>query len=261
MVKAGKKSNSLILVSEGDSWYDYPGYNMIDHIEKKLREHKVKYKILRLEENGDEAVAMLARRKRHKLANLLSKHGDDIHVFFFDGGGNDIAGKWDMPFIIRQTPDPDEPDPVKQWINAERLDRRMQQIENAYRDLVDLRDDYSPSTTIITHTYDQAIPNGKKASFLLGLLKSGPWLKPYMKHIPEDLHQSIIDVILGRIEPIVSELAKTKKKFKIARTTGTLKRDEKLWANELHPTKKGFEMVGDKLWNVLIKVPAVKARL
>ena len=260
MVKATEYSNPLLLISEGDSWYDYPGYNLIDHLQKRLYKNKIAFQILRLENNGAEAVGMLSRKQRHRISKLLKKYSNKIDVLFFDGGGNDVVGKWDLPFIIRDKPHGD-PNEFSSWIIKRRLDRRMKQIENAYLDLVDIRDDYSPTTTIITHTYDLVIPDGTKAKFLLGLIKSGPWLKPYLKHIPLEHHVPIVDHILGRIKPIVEKLSATKNRFVVAPTQGTLKRQKKYWANELHPNKKGFELVGEKLWKVLIKVPEVKKRL
>jgi len=203
---------------------------------------------------------MLSRKQRHRISSLLKKYSNEIDVLFFGGGGNDVVGKWDLPFVIRDKPKGD-PSKSESWINSVRLNRRMKQIENAYLDLIDIRDDYSPKTIIVTHTYDQAIPDGTKAKFFLGLIKRGPWLKPYLKHIPQPLHMPIVDHILGRIEPLVEGIAKKKKNFLVAATKGTLKRQKKYWANELHPNKKGFELVGDKLWKVVMELPEVKRRM
>ncbi|MBW2425362.1 MAG: hypothetical protein JRG86_14005, partial [Deltaproteobacteria bacterium] len=141
----------LNVVSEGDSWLGYPSKsllaseaNLVDVISRSRRMN-----FLRLETNGDEAVAMLAGEQRKKLCSVLSRF--PVDCLLFSGGGNDIVGRWDIEPLLK----PKRPGmSALDCIDERRLARKLQQLRLAYEELIDCRDLYRPECTILTHAYD-----------------------------------------------------------------------------------------------------------
>ena len=244
-----------VIVSEGDSWFDYPpknliigsNSNIIDYIEKKR-----KFNFLRMENSGDEAVSMVSGKKGKKLAKVLKDFPVDI--LLFSGGGNDIVGEYDMDLFLRQK------EPGMSWkdcIHHPRFQRRLSQIENAYRLLIDMRDEYNSNQKclIITHTYDYPIPSFHGAKFLGGIIKTKSWMKPYMvlKGITKvDDQKKIAKYFLSEFAKRIKQVSKNNPgKLVVVDTFGTLNEDE--WLNEIHATSKGYEKVADKIYSVMEK--------
>lgn len=77
-----------IVLSEGDSWFSFPGHwNTIDHLDDLLN-HNVS--LLRLEESGDTIANMIGGKQRGQLRRLLTTY--PVDALLFSGGGNDVVG-------------------------------------------------------------------------------------------------------------------------------------------------------------------------
>jgi len=242
------------IIAEGDSWFGYPppwllvgeASNLLDWIAKSDRP---RFNMLRLEKNGDEAIDMLSGAQKHKINRLLEKYADTIDVFLFSGGGNDIVGEYDMPFLLHDYKDGMT---AADCIREERFARKLTSIQNAYLDLIDIRNEHRARCTIITHTYDIPIPSNDKARFLGGLIHVKPWIKPYMdaKKIPPTLQRPIAEILLQRFRDTLLEIQNlpTVERFVVVDTQGTLDpHNKKLWVNEIHPSSDGFGIVAAKL--------------
>ena len=57
-------------------------------------------------------------------------------------------------------------------IHQPRFDAALALVRAGYEDLIALRDQLSPTTHLVFHGYDFAIPDGR------GICHLGPWLKP-----------------------------------------------------------------------------------
>ncbi len=246
------------IISEGDSWFGYPKKvgsgkpaNIIDHIARKTRGH---VNLLRLESNGDEATEILSGNQRHTLTKLLKQYGTGdrpIDVLLFSAGGNDIVGKWDLerflnPYQARFS--------AENCINRASFDNKIKQIELAYRELLDIRDQYSPTTMVISHCYDIPYVTGKGAKYL-GIKVSGPWLQPAMieRGIPEPMRRAVFAILFRDLAKMLLALQKSvgpKGRFLVADTVGTLK-DKGEWLNEIHPKSEGFGLVAAKVYREL----------
>lgn len=250
--------NRPAIISEGDSWFDYPPKaiiagaptNVIDHIQRKRR-----FNLLRLESSGDEAVNMLTGKQKHNLASLLKKYSGQLDVLLFSGGGNDIVGKWDMESFLKPWKNGMSPEDA---VNKLRFRRKLKQIEIAYLSLIDMRDDYCPGCVIITHGYDYFIPSDQGAQFVWGIIKTDPWIKPYMDamNIPVgDAQNKIARFMIREFNTTIRAIAddpKYKDGFRMARTAGTLTKNE--WQNEIHPTKNGFSKIANLIYAEMVKV-------
>ena len=242
-----------IIISEGDSWFAYPPKNLIlgshsnviDHIQRKR-----KFNFLRLESNGDEVVSMISGQQGKRLAKLLKRY--PVNIVLFSGGGNDIVGEYDMDLFLRcKIPDMD----WESCIHKPRFFRKLIQIENAYRLLIDMRDEYSPDPkpVIITHTYDYPLPSFHGAEFLGGIIKTKSWMKPYMelKGItdPED-QKRIARYFLSEFAKVLKLVARDNPgKLIVVDTCNTLAPGE--WLNEIHASEDGYKKIADKIYRVM----------
>jgi hypothetical protein len=244
--------NRINIVAEGDSWFDYPKTwmlvgkpsNLIKHISKFTRN---KANFLSLASNGDEAVEMVSGKQKHELVDILRWHENDVNqppidILLFSGGGNDLVGKNDFErFILKNA---ESCNTAKECILMDRLDRKIKQIGLAYQELLDIRDHYSPTTTIITHTYDYPFPSLQGGEFLGGLIKTKAWVKRFMdaSGIKEDLQSDVIKIFMDKMAEEVLNIADNRKRFIVVDSRKTLVGSQE-WLNEIHPTSGGFKKI------------------
>lgn len=100
---------------------------------------------------------MLCGKGYLQMQRILSDPALKFAGILFSGGGNDIIGRTLLALLNQSA----EGMTWMDSINLVRFDRRLQQIENAYHELADLRDDYQPEAYIFTHAYDFPIPGNK----------------------------------------------------------------------------------------------------
>lgn len=247
----GKKARpgAVGMLIEGDSWFAYPMWlstNIVAELKNKFED-----RIVQLDEsnNGDEAREMLCGEQFARLYRVMAQEQLKFDCILFSGGGNDIVST-NLPVLLRDF----QPGATfEDCLNIGRFNRRLDEIENAYRDLADLRDDYQPEAWVFTHAYDYAIPNGKGVR-ILGLKAAGGWLQEVMdaRRIPAKMQQEIVDYLLARFDDRLIKLSQSKEKWKHIRTQGTLSDSD--WANELHPTTPGFRKITAKFTTALGEV-------
>lgn len=247
------------IIVEGDSWFDYPPKaivagapsNILKWIEKKT---KGKVNILCLQSNGDEMTGMMSGEQRHILTSLLDKYqkmGKPINVLLYSGGGNDVVGKWDLERFLNVY----KPGfTAKQCVDMKKLKNKTKQIELAYLELFAIRNQYSPDTDIITHTYDIPFASGKGAKFLGKKFGKG-WLKPAMENagIPAELRREVCQVLMETLRDSLQALQSRPSangQFKVTETQGTLN-SKSHWLNEIHPTSGGFKLIAAKVYKTL----------
>ena len=236
---------SFRIFAEGDSWFDYPspGGSVITHLSKLLK----KTDILNLAHAGDAMREMLSLPQRYEIEERLKqgqRRGIPFDALLFSGGGNDIVGdqfyNWLRPF----TPGASAP----ALLDDTRFGARLAILEGGYRDLSDIRDRCSPSTTIFVHGYDYAKPTGK------GVCWFGPWLQPSLKArgiTDAQLQTEVVKEILVRFRAMLQNLAASLPNFVYVETQGLLQPTQD-WDNELHPTPKGFDKIAIAFRDTLV---------
>ncbi|TDN42522.1 hypothetical protein C7389_1483 [Azoarcus indigens] len=229
----------LRVFAEGDSWFDYPvplfGGGVIPRLEERLG-----VPILNLAQAGDETRFMLGVKQRR----LISRHlregcpdGQPWDLMLFSGGGNDLVDEplalWLRPFDATKSP--------KQLLNQSRFGTALAMVKAAYEDLIELRNQLSPSTHLAFHGYDFAIPDGR------GVCHLGPWLKPAF-----DLHgynlatsTAVVKEMLTQFAAMLTVLAK-RPGVTFIKTQGILPPVKTSWHSELHPSKSGFNQVANQ---------------
>ena len=228
-------SAPLNLLAEGDSWFDYPLFR--DTIGWIKAAGKPVPEILSLAHHGDAAVDMLGVAQRQRIIeNLRDRRNGAFDGLLFSGGGNDIAGDrfclWVLKFVAGSDP--------AHGVDRQRLADMMGVIRAAYVDLFAIRDEIAPDCIIFLHGYDFALPSGK------GVCRFGPWLKPSLDlrgwTKPSAAARVVKEVLLS-FDKLLVQLEQQSRNVVYVRTQGTLSAED--WANELHPTKAGFEKIAN----------------
>lgn len=254
------------LVAEGDSWFAYPpkgliagpATNVIDYVQRWAAP---KANLLRLASNGDEATAMLSGKQRHLMTELLD-YCTGIHrpvdAILFSAGGNDVVGRWDVARFLR----PYQAGRSAAWHLRDDeavspLDVKVAQIELVYVELCHLCAEYSPSTKVVTHTYDEIHPSDVGFKLFGSIPIGKSWLRHYMekkKGIHDrPLQKEIADLLLGRLHASLIALEsdpRTAGRLRVVDTHGILP-DPHWWQNEIHPTAKGFEKIAKPIYRAL----------
>jgi len=260
-----KRAETIRILAEGDSWFAYPRQflifgkdaNILDHLKEKSG-----LVITDLSSNGDEAVQMVTGDSKLDFLDRVSSGEYDL--ILFSGGGNDIVGRFDFEFFLKQKTR------EMTWVDCieeERLSRRLEMIRNAYIDLIDLVKLACNKTgvripPIITHTYDLAIPMEDGAIFLGGLFKvdgGRSWMHPFLMKsgiADADDQKAIVRHILNKFGDLIDGLGNQydDDRFKVIDTRNTI--EESDWLNEIHPTSEGFRKIANRIYNEGI-VPAV----
>jgi hypothetical protein len=225
----------LQIMAEGDSWFDYPVPFKGNAIIKRLQ-RLIGVPILNMAEAGDEVRFMLGVEQRRRLIKALKDGcpaGGPWDTLLFSGGGNDIVDN-PMALWIR---DWDPTIAPIHLLDSTRFAAALAIVRAGYEDLIALRDRLSPNTHLVLHGYDFAIPDGR------GVCGKGPWLMPSF-----DLHgfpetgtsrREVVHEMLLQFAAMVKSLSRSNVSY--VNTQGVLSPDTKGWANELHPTPKGFQ--------------------
>jgi hypothetical protein len=181
---------------------------------------------------------MLGVEQRKLLTEHLKKGcpaGGPWDVLLFSGGGNDIV---DNPMAL-WIKDWDPAVPLAGQIHQPRFDTAVALVRAGYEDLIALRDELSPSTQLVFHGYDFAIPSGR------GICGYGPWLKPTfdLRKFPMgSARQEVVKAMLQQFAALLASFA-TQTKVTFINGQGTLLPNS--WHNELHPNKAGFQKFAD----------------
>ena len=243
--KGGGSFEPLQIFAEGDSWFDYPvpffGGGIIPRLEDRLG-----VPILNLAKAGDEVRYMLGVEEREVLTKHLtdgSPAGGPWDVLLFSGGGNDIV---DNPMAL-WVKDWNPAMPPAAHIHKARFDAALALVQAGYEDLIALRDQLSPTTQLVFHGYDFAIPDGR------GICGFGPWLQPtfQLRKFPtRATMEAVVKSMLQQFAAMLTSLAGPTVTF--INGQGTLVPQPSSWHNELHPARAGFGKFAD-IFHVKLK--------
>jgi len=227
-----------VLISEGDSWFSYPLCpNIINVLDTRANR---RLSLLRLERSGEEFLTILSGKQKGKLRRQLQRY--PVQALLLSGGGNDIVDH-NLPPLLKE-----KVSPGTSWercLNKERIKRRLRQLELAYQEVIDIRDDVNPGCVIYTHGYDWPIPTGKGVK--IGPIRLGPWMKPFLdqKKITDPADQrSVIRWLIDRFNEMQSRVAAANASVVYVDCRGVLGDTD--WHNELHPKAAGFRAVTDR---------------
>jgi lysophospholipase L1-like esterase len=248
---AAPKAPSLgTLVAEGDSWFDYPFYDILSNLDQ------FGYDIEAVAHMGDTVEDMAyGDGQLDAFTQVLDKvlrTGTRPKAILLSGGGNDIAG--DEFAILLNHADSSIAGINKSIVGGlieERLRDAYVRILTAVTEVC--KGAVGNVVPIIMHGYDYSVPDGRGYAGGWGPLP-GPWLEPsFRRKGYQDLalRKDIVKELINRFNAMLKSLA-GKAPFEHVRylnlreTLSTGDDYKAFWGNELHPTSDGFVMVARK---------------
>ena len=246
------------LVAAGDSWFDYPFHDIL-----KLLEDEHGYNTESAAHRGESIESMAYQGgqldKFSRCVDKVKAHGVIPKAVLLSGGGDDIAGDEFGMLLNNAT------SPIAGW-NDDVVDGVLnERILIAYKQMIAFinslcQKDVGKVLPILVHGYDYPVPDGR--GFLGGWPFPGPWLEPgFNEKLFSDLPTNVrlMHAIIDRFNEMLAKLpqdtAFSNVHYLDLRNTlsSELNDDayQQWWANELHPTKKGFEAVTNKFADVL----------
>jgi hypothetical protein len=234
----------------GDSWFWYPLGNLPLYIAPAF-EHD----IVVIGKNGSEAQDW-ATKHRKEINFAFKMYARDVRALVLSGGGNDIAGTSDFLRILAE--DCSQAKTVQDCYRETQPDEIVGAIVGAYRQVIAKFRHYNTHAPVLVHNYDYAWPTGK------GLFGPADWLKKPMDlvGVPENLRRNLLKDLLLKLREAQLKLATDSEvgpMFAIE-SGGTMPDDgdkvDQWWANELHPTNKGWKLLCKKAF-----IPAIKSAI
>ncbi|SDX93946.1 Astacin (Peptidase family M12A) [Ruegeria halocynthiae] len=208
----------LKIVSEGDSWFQYPFLlkDVIDHLSKN-------HAILSLGAAGDTLDDVFTQNEL--VTAVLAERPDAV---LLSGGGNDLLGGGNLATIVRPfTPGLDALGHI-----TSAFDIILAEVTRLVRNIANGVAAAAPGTPILTHTYDHAIPD------------DGRWLgRPLQARgiVDTGLQREIIEILIDRWAQALFNLAREpglSGKLHIVDCRGLI--PDNGWEDELHPDSKSF---------------------
>lgn len=243
-----------VLISEGDSWFSYADVigRLDDPKDTALPKDQRAWSLLRLEKAGDEVMTILSGAQRSKLRGYLKRW--PLDALLFSGGGNDIIGPDLLPLLRDFTPGA----MARDLVQFARFERRIRQIQDCYRELLDLLADAGQTCRVFVNSYDYVVPSDRGAE-LLFVKVSGPWIKPYLEErkIPASLWPDVvallIDAFVTALEQVAAEPRGVGRLVRVE-TRGLVRGD---WRDEIHPHGKGSRRVAKAFESALVAAGVV----
>jgi hypothetical protein len=257
----GPAQTAGVLVAEGDSWFDYP----LNDVLRMLEDYHA-YEVESVAHRGDRVEEMAyglgQLEELTRTIEKLLRQGVIPKAILLSGGGNDVAGdEFGMLLDHAHSPLPGFNDEIVSGIIDQRVKIAYVTILSAVTQICEER--LNCKLPILVHGYDYPVPDGRGFAGG-GWFLPGPWLEPGFRekgyaNMAEriGLMEQLIDRFNAMLKNIVAMAEFPHVTYiNLRKTLSTGVNYKQYWANELHPTEKGFELVTDRFANVLDKLPA-----
>ena len=252
-------ANGLV-VAEGDSWFDYPFYDVLSMLEDRhnFRVESVAHRGDTIEEMAydDNQLDGLDRKLQHVQIDARVPR-----AFLLSGGGNDIAGQQFAVLLNHRSASLGTLNPkIIDAIINERIRfaflsviATMTRLSKLYFDRV---------TPIVIHGYSYPVPDGR--GYLGGAwLLPGPWLEPGFRqkgYLDLTENSSVMVTLIDMFNRMVASIPSVEglehvtyldvRRVLSNELAGGKYRGS--WENELHPTRRGFDAVADEFNRILL---------
>jgi lysophospholipase L1-like esterase len=247
-----------VLVAEGDSWFDYPFFDVLEELEDLHG-----YDVESVAHKGDPIETMAyAGGQLEEFARRLEKilrRGVTPKAILLSGGGNDVAGDaFGMLINHARSAIAGLNDDVVRGVIDQRV--RMAYVTILSAVTAVCQDKLGQPVPILVHGYDYAVPDGRGFLGGWGPLP-GPWLEPGYREKGFGQLQDRIALTRTLIDRFNAMLAQIPAVFphvhyvdlRNTLSSGPDYRD--WWDNEFHPTQQGFERIADTFAQVLSALP------
>jgi len=256
----GEAQTAGVLIAEGDSWFDYPLNDVL-----RLLEDYHAYEVESVAHKGERVEEMAyGLGQLEELTRTLEKllrQSVIPKAILLSGGGNDVAGdEFGMLLDHAQSPLPGFNDQIVSGIIDQRVKVAYVTILSAVTKICEER--LNRKLPILLHGYDYPVPDGRGFAGGWWFLP-GPWLEPGFREkgyakMAERIR--LMKQLIDRFNAMLKDIAAMTEfphvtYINLRNTLSTGTNYKQYWANELHPTEKGFELVTDRFAAALDKLP------
>lgn len=257
--KRAAGSDLPVLVSEGDSWFQFPFLikDTIDHLSDD-------FLIWSVGAAGDTAENMLMNSNKIEYLSALRKYKSDVKAFLLSAAGNDIIGEDPLTGIpvlqsILNTFNGDNND-IPGHINFSVLADKLNFLRKAYTQTINtIRNEPGFETLpIIIHGYDYVFPYPwKEDNRNPSHASNNEWLGQPLdvrEIMDTDLRRNILIKLIDELYALLADIAgdSTSTGVWLVDCRNTLS-EVTDWADEIHGTSDGFAKVAEKFKAVLDK--------
>lgn len=222
------QKRGLTLLSDGDSWFQFPVPRVRDTIDHLSGRHSV-YCLA----GAGNILGKISAEIEDRLVPLVQKHKP--HGILLSGGGNDLLGYSGMTnHVSRYKPG----EKAANHVVAEQLERTLDNVQFFYKRIIDELLRVDPKLKVFCHGYDWAIPDAHNG---------GAWLnRPLLRAGIQDpaMQREIVKLLIDRFNERMAGLETTYKgSVFFVDCRGAVGESRKSWFDELHPLTPGFHRV------------------
>jgi hypothetical protein len=238
------------ILAVGDSWFWYPAYggSLVNYLGPMVA--KKSHTILAIGNNGAEVADFTGGKYQTRFRDALRLYRDGLSAVFLSAGGNDFAGYGDLRPLLKLDCSQATTADDCFWTGTDGLDDFMKAIDNHHRDLIgQVLTRTGPECHVFLHSYDYPIPDGRGFGG-----SSRAWLKPALDaaKVPSSLQVSCMKYMVDRFHHVLDAIVVSDPAhIHLIDSRGVLKPGD--WANELHPTKGGFQRIAEQAWRPVLR--------
>ncbi len=251
------------LLAIGDSWFWYPGNNLLRALTEHPRLREPYRNIQLLGFNGARISEYVDRNDaRGKYARAFKRELNPQNSQYYvavliSGGGNDaldygLALKGDCRGLTR----------AQECIDPDGMDGLLKDVSGALGLLIhDVLWEFhrqQRAVDLFIHGYDYPVPDGRGFDALVFKV-AGPWLAPALNgaEVAGDplLRAAICKLLIDRLNETFQHFARPADGVHYVDCRNALRSDAQYqddWANELHPTADGFDQLVEQCWIPLL---------
>lgn len=245
--KAVYATPTILAIGDSWFWYPFPGGSLTSYLGPLVDSKQ--HVILAYGMNGAEAFDYVDGKYKRRVNEALRLYGSGLSAVLISGGGNDFAGFNDMRPLLNLdcSGAASASDCFRSGDGG--LGAFLSSMDQHFRTLIGrVYTRTSLDCKIVMHSYDYAIPDGRS------VLGGSGWLRPALvaAGVPEQLHTGCVKYLIDAFHKMLTDIAAgDPKHLLVVDSRGTLVASD--WANELHPTGKGFKKIVTECWKPVLE--------
>jgi hypothetical protein len=237
---------SILAIGDSWFWYPFPGGSLINKVADFLNDD---HHIYAIGNTGAEAYDYVHGKYAKTVRHTLNIYGDKLSAVFISGGGNDFAGICDLRPLLKTNCSAEESARAcfKNGVDAGTLHWLMTKTAESYTALISQIRLRNPAATIVLHNYDYPYPSGDGV-----FREGGGWLLPALvsARVPEQLRFPCTRHLIDEFTAMLKRVAAVNPHVRVIDSRNTLENSD--WANEIHPTPKGFGHIARQHWKPVL---------